>query len=115
MHSPRPRSPVGTPTTATFQNGLGLGHPGRRKSGLRSRGTQLLALRFGWVVLVIWYEVGEVRGSGAELSWIIRSRCSSSPLYPAVNSQTRNSVLWTAPSDSHAGRRPGNLRRISSC
>lgn len=30
-----------------------------RRSGLRSRGTQLLFLRFGWVVLVIWYEVGE--------------------------------------------------------
>ncbi|OWZ30947.1 hypothetical protein C347_04099 [Cryptococcus neoformans AD2-60a] len=30
-----------------------------RKTGLKSRATQILALRFGWVVLVIWYEVGE--------------------------------------------------------
>lgn len=30
----------------------------RRKSGLKRRTTQLMALRFGWIVLVIWYEVG---------------------------------------------------------
>ena len=35
-----------------------VGGPSKgRRSGLRSRGTQLLFLRFGWVVLVIWYEV----------------------------------------------------------
>ncbi|KAK8843394.1 hypothetical protein IAR55_007051 [Kwoniella newhampshirensis] len=54
MHlSPNSRSPV-------LNNGLANGGPGRgRKSGLRARGTQLLALRFGWVVLVIWFEVGD--------------------------------------------------------
>ncbi|WVR09143.1 hypothetical protein IAU60_006205 [Kwoniella sp. DSM 27419] len=31
----------------------------RRESGLKARGTQLLALRFGWIVLVIWFEVGD--------------------------------------------------------
>ncbi|KAL7421241.1 hypothetical protein Q5752_004126 [Cryptotrichosporon argae] len=44
--SPRvPRSPT-------------LGAPPRR-SGLQSRSTQLLVLRFGWVVLVIWFEIGD--------------------------------------------------------
>lgn len=90
MHSPRPRSPVATPSTATFQNGLGHGQPGRRKSGLRSRGTQLLALRFGWVVLVIWYEVGEVSKSESQLK-SQRLMASSSPLFPVASSQTRSS------------------------
>ena len=54
MGSPPPESPGYTPNP---QHELGMGHPGRRRSGLRSRGTQLLAIRFGWVVLVIWYEV----------------------------------------------------------
>ncbi|EIW67142.1 hypothetical protein TREMEDRAFT_34063, partial [Tremella mesenterica DSM 1558] len=30
-----------------------------RRTGLKSRSTQLLGLRFGWVVLVVWFEVGE--------------------------------------------------------
>ncbi|WVQ81462.1 hypothetical protein IAT38_003586 [Cryptococcus sp. DSM 104549] len=54
LGSPRPRSP--TP----FSNGAANAHSGSltrgRKSGLKSRSTQILALRFGWVVLVIWYE-----------------------------------------------------------
>jgi hypothetical protein len=56
MGSPEPDSPGHAPNS---QHGLGVGHPGRRRSGLRSRGTQLLVIRFGWVVLVIWYEVSE--------------------------------------------------------
>jgi hypothetical protein len=34
-----------------------------RRTGLKSRTFQLLTLRFGWVVIVIWFEVGEVRRS----------------------------------------------------
>lgn len=34
-------------------------NPRGRKTGLKSRATQILALRFGWVVLVIWYEVSK--------------------------------------------------------
>ncbi|WWD21088.1 hypothetical protein CI109_105569 [Kwoniella shandongensis] len=54
--SPR-RSPI-------LSNGIANGQPNGgglrgRKSGLKARGTQLLALRFGWVVLVIWFEVGD--------------------------------------------------------
>ncbi|WRT68958.1 uncharacterized protein IL334_005940 [Kwoniella shivajii] len=37
----------------------GLLSNGKRRSGLKARATQLLALRFGWVVLVIWFEVGD--------------------------------------------------------
>ncbi|KIY56716.1 hypothetical protein I307_03820 [Cryptococcus deuterogattii 99/473] len=44
LGSPRAHSP------ATPSNLRG------RKTGLKSRATQILALRFGWVVLVIWYE-----------------------------------------------------------
>ena len=36
---------------------LGATGKEKRRSGLQSRATQLLALRFGWVVLVIWFEV----------------------------------------------------------
>jgi hypothetical protein len=32
-----------------------------RRTGFKSRTFQLLSLRFGWVVVVIWFEVGEVR------------------------------------------------------
>ncbi|WWC64130.1 uncharacterized protein I303_106738 [Kwoniella dejecticola CBS 10117] len=55
LDSPRLRSPsLGPPN----EKGLPTGN-GKRRSGLKSRGTQLLALRFGWVVLVIWFEVGD--------------------------------------------------------
>lgn len=47
LGSPRAHSP------ATPSNLRG------RKTGLKSRATQILALRFGWVVLVIWYEVSK--------------------------------------------------------
>ncbi|WVQ93288.1 hypothetical protein IAU59_000355 [Kwoniella sp. CBS 9459] len=54
LDSPRQRSPaLGAPI------GTLNGSSKSRKSGLRARGTQLLALRFGWVVLVIWFEVGD--------------------------------------------------------
>ncbi|KAK6904396.1 hypothetical protein L486_08017 [Kwoniella mangroviensis CBS 10435] len=54
LDSPRLRSPsLGPP------NEKGITPSGKRRSGLRSRGTQLLALKFGWVVLVIWFEVGD--------------------------------------------------------
>ncbi|WWC73194.1 uncharacterized protein I206_107160 [Kwoniella pini CBS 10737] len=54
LDSPRIRSPsLGPP------NEKGLIGNGKRRSGLKSRGTQLLALRFGWVVLIIWFEVGD--------------------------------------------------------
>ncbi|WVW79244.1 hypothetical protein I302_101210 [Kwoniella bestiolae CBS 10118] len=54
LDSPRIRSPsLGPP------NEKGLTPNGKRRSGLKSRGTQLLALRFGWIVLVIWFEVGD--------------------------------------------------------
>ncbi|WVN91103.1 uncharacterized protein L203_106352 [Cryptococcus depauperatus CBS 7841] len=52
MHGPS-RKPI--PLSAAAPNGY---YVRRRKSGLRSRATQVLALRFGWVVLVIWYEIG---------------------------------------------------------
>ncbi|KAK4686702.1 ethanolamine phosphate phosphodiesterase, partial [Tremellales sp. Uapishka_1] len=55
QYSPKLRSP---PLNA---HGIANGVMGRgRKSGLRSRTTQVLALRFGWVVLIIWFEAGEV-------------------------------------------------------
>ncbi|ORY24794.1 Metallo-dependent phosphatase-like protein [Naematelia encephala] len=54
MGSPRPRSPNGHPY-AIGPSSLSGGLRGRR-SGLKSRSFQLLAIRFGWVVLVIWYE-----------------------------------------------------------
>jgi hypothetical protein len=58
MTSSRPSSPV--PLTYGLAGPSNL-HPSKgRKTGLKSRSTQLLALRFGWVVLVIWFEVGEV-------------------------------------------------------
>ena len=66
MHlvSPRSRSPRPHDSLyPTIGSSLGLGHPTvlrPRKSGLRSRSTQLLALRFGWVVLVVWYEVSDL-------------------------------------------------------
>ncbi|ODN91432.1 hypothetical protein L198_05946 [Cryptococcus wingfieldii CBS 7118] len=48
--SPRLPSPNAFPPTYP---------PRGRQSGLTARSTQILALRFGWVVLVIWYEAGE--------------------------------------------------------
>lgn len=60
LDSPRPRSPNPSsyndkynPSSSSTTGTL------RRKSGLKSRATQILAIRFGWVVLVIWYEVGD--------------------------------------------------------
>jgi hypothetical protein len=60
IDSPRPRSPNPSsyndkynPSSSSTTGTL------RRKSGLKSRATQILAIRFGWVVLVIWYEVGD--------------------------------------------------------
>ncbi|WVQ75389.1 hypothetical protein IAR50_005009 [Cryptococcus sp. DSM 104548] len=50
-HSPRLASPTAFAPTAFSSRG--------RQSGLKARSTQILALRFGWVVLVIWYEAGE--------------------------------------------------------
>ncbi|WWC91304.1 uncharacterized protein L201_006247 [Kwoniella dendrophila CBS 6074] len=54
LDSPKIRSP-----SLGSSNEKGLTSNGGRRSGLKSRGTQLLALRFGWVVLVIWFEVGD--------------------------------------------------------
>lgn len=62
LDSPRPRSPNPSSYNEKYlQPNASSSSSGslRRKSGLRSRGTQILAVRFGWVVLVIWYEVGE--------------------------------------------------------
>lgn len=64
--SPRPRSPNPSsyndkdkyPYNSTSGPSSGV-LSRNRKSGLKSRATQLLAIRFGLVVLVIWYEVGE--------------------------------------------------------
>lgn len=67
LESPRPRSPR-SPSFPNYNDKHGGGGSStagpssgtlRRKSGLRSRATQILAIRFGLVVLVVWYEVGE--------------------------------------------------------
>ncbi|KLT38681.1 Metallo-dependent phosphatase [Cutaneotrichosporon oleaginosum] len=46
-------------TYAPRSPNIGGLQPRPRRSRLLSRTTQLLALRFGWVVVVIWYEAGE--------------------------------------------------------
>ncbi|BEJ14744.1 hypothetical protein CspHIS471_0405110 [Cutaneotrichosporon sp. HIS471] len=46
-------------TYASHSQSIGGLQPRPRRSRLLSRSTQLLALRFGWVVIVIWYEAGE--------------------------------------------------------
>ncbi|GMK59356.1 hypothetical protein CspeluHIS016_0703710 [Cutaneotrichosporon spelunceum] len=46
-------------TYASRPPNIGGLQPRPRRSRLLSRSTQLLALRFGWVVIVIWYEAGE--------------------------------------------------------
>jgi hypothetical protein len=51
---PNPRSP----TILYNEKGHAAGTARGRQSGLKSRATKLLAIRFGWVVLVIWFEVG---------------------------------------------------------
>lgn len=58
LDSPRIRSPAsGYGFPQTYGAGPSSSTGKGRKTGLKSRATQLLALRFGWVVLVIWYEV----------------------------------------------------------
>lgn len=60
LDSPRPRSPNPSSYNDKFQSSSSSTTGTlRRKSGLKSRATQILAIRFGWVVLVIWYEVGD--------------------------------------------------------
>lgn len=62
LDSPRPRSPNPSSYNDKYPHSHASSSTSgslRRKSGLRSRTTQILAVRFGWVVLVIWYEVGE--------------------------------------------------------
>lgn len=66
FESPRPRSPR-SPILSSYNDKFpypnsassSSGSRSRKKSGLKSRATQILAIRFGLVVLVIWYEVGE--------------------------------------------------------
>jgi hypothetical protein len=60
LDSPRPRSPNPSSYNDKYPHASSsTSGTLRRKSGLKSRATQILAIRFGWVVLVIWYEVGE--------------------------------------------------------
>jgi hypothetical protein len=59
LDSPRPRSPNPSSYNDKYQPSTSTSGQLRRKSGLKSRATQILAIRFGWVVLVIWYEAGD--------------------------------------------------------
>ncbi|ORX39017.1 Metallo-dependent phosphatase-like protein [Kockovaella imperatae] len=100
--SPRPK-PLGS-----YGAPIGLGHPpihrgGGRRSGLKSRATQLLALRFGWVVLVVWFEIGEFFHSlstckfpDSQLSPSRRSRSSN-----ALNPLPTHIVLLADPHVPH--------------
>lgn len=64
-HSPHHAYPHDRPFDHRHGHASGVGAaagPSRkRKSGLKTRTTQLMALRFGWIVLVIWYEVRSAR------------------------------------------------------